>query len=189
MPIKQLSRSFCHAQFLKAYYLLKQQSLTEFSLHMEIKLHSDGTAYLHFHVVLGGVKDLRFFRKIWGRQVKYETAINPISLGFYISKYASKTPTFSSESQKIVYLSLVYKMQMHRFSVGVPPSSKKISPWSRMESIRAEIYACCYRDSYLNSDSEKLYYHPLLNTLDRPPDYRGKPWLKDFNTSSQDVLF
>lgn len=137
----------------------KYGSVSEFSIHMELKLSKDypDSVYLHFHVVMGGVRDLRFIRKIWGKQILYEQAIKPKELGYYVSKYASKTPVFISEYHRMVYTVAVYKLQMHRFSSG---HAKYVpSGWYRMEDLYREV-----RNAYKNDIDD---YHPFL--YDRPP--------------------
>lgn len=178
-PIEDFTRDFCRMQFLKLFYLLKRQALSEFSIHMELKLNEDGSAYLHFHVVAGGLKDFRFTQKSWGRIVRYQTAIRPKDLARYISKYASKTPRFYSDSQMLEYHRLVYKTQMHRFSCN---DKVTFSPeWVTMESLVREVRSSCYQDSYLNPSGRHRYYFKILENFDKPPDYRGRPWLKSCN--------
>lgn len=182
MPIENLTTDFCRGQFLKLFHILKKQSLTEFSIHMEIKLNSDGTAYLHFHCVMGGLKDFRFTEKLWGRHIRYELAIRPKELAYYVSKYASKTPIFYSEFQMVHYHQLVYKTQMHRFSCNDRIHLR--SEWIPMELLRSEALSCCYRTSYLNPNSKKHHYYELLENYDRPPDYRGRPWLNSSDVTT-----
>ena len=97
----------------------KYGSTSLFSIHLEFKLNSDSW-YLHFHVVSGGITNLRFIRKIWGRQILYENAISPLDLGYYVSKYASKVPSFPSKIAYLEYAQATHKLQMHRFSCSVP---------------------------------------------------------------------
>ena len=116
-----IDRFYCQEKFKELFYLLNKKKHKKFgsnsmySIHMEIKLSKDGW-YLHFHGALGGITNLRLFRKYWGYQVKYEEAINPIDLGYYISKYASKMPSFPHQRAYLEYLSATYKLQMHRFN-------------------------------------------------------------------------
>jgi len=76
--------------------------------------HPD-TAYVHFHVTSGSIGDIHFMQKLWGKVIKYEDAIKKNQLTFYISKYASKTPRFPTETHQKLYSILAYKLQMHRF--------------------------------------------------------------------------
>jgi hypothetical protein len=105
----------------------KYGSNSLFSLHMEIKLHEDSW-YMHLHGVSGGITDLRMVRQLWGAQIKYEDAISPIDLGYYVSKYASKVPSFPNKRAYLEYASSTYKLQMHRFSARVPPILRE-SDW------------------------------------------------------------
>lgn len=176
-PVEYFTRDFCSSMFLKLFHLLNAQSLTEFSIHMEFKLYGDGTAYLHFHAVSGGLRDFRYTQKRWGRHVRYETAINPKNLGAYVSKYASKTPEFFSEYQKSCYHLLVYKLYMHRFSAKAEHLQVE-SDFLNVDMLLLECQKTCYRDSYLNPDTLKGYYMAILEHTGHPPDFRGKPWLK-----------
>ena len=105
----------------------KYGSNSMFSIHMEFKLNPDSW-YLHFHVTSGGITNLRFVRKIWGRVIRYETAISPIDLGYYVSKYASKVPSFPNKLAYLEYASAVYKLQMHIFSATIWPGADQ-SDW------------------------------------------------------------
>jgi hypothetical protein len=132
-----INRFYCQERLKELNYLLdkgqhpKYGSNSKFSAHMEIKLNEDSW-YLHFHVASGGITNLRYIRKVWGKQIKYEDAINPIDLGYYISKYASKVPSFPSKEAYLEYASATYKMQMHRFSCKVAPVLRE-SPWVVLE--------------------------------------------------------
>lgn len=109
----------------------KYGSSSLFSAHMEFKLNPDSW-YLHFHVVSGGITNLRFVRRIWGKQIRYENAINLHDLGFYVSKYASKVPSFPNKTAYLEYAHNVYKLQMHKFSVKISSILKekeKESDW------------------------------------------------------------
>jgi len=116
LPLKDLTRVFCASKLLLLFGLLKRFSESEFSVHMEIKLLEDGSAYLHFHVVSAFIKNLRLVSKLWGRVIRYEKAIKTEDLSNYVSKYASKVPMYYSNFQENYYTLLVYKLQMHRFS-------------------------------------------------------------------------
>ena len=90
-------------------------------LHMEIALHANHW-YLHFHVIMGGVKSLKRVRGQYGSVVKYEDAVKREDLERYIGKYASKVPALKDEGMGAEYLihygSVVYKLEMHTFSDG-----------------------------------------------------------------------
>lgn len=98
----------------------KYGSTSAYSYHLEIKiapspLYPD-TWYLHYHVVSGGMTDLKFMRSLWGAQIKYEDALNPNDLAFYVSKYASKVPSPDCLDHYLQYAQTVYKLKMHEFS-------------------------------------------------------------------------
>jgi hypothetical protein len=109
----------------------KYGSTSLFSIHMEIKLNPN-TWYLHFHVVSGGITNLRFIRRIWGRQIKYETALSVQDLGYYVSKYASKVPSFPNKLAYLEYAQTVHKLQMHKFSC-ILLRSFNVSDWVILE--------------------------------------------------------
>lgn len=183
VSIASFDRHFAQSKLLQLFKLLSNSkfgSLSHFSVHMELKVYPEhhknyGFVYLHFHVVSGGLKDLRMCRRLWGRQIKYEQAINPNELGFYVSKYASKTPKFPDEEHRFHYARIVYKLQMHRFSVGQSDLTK--SGWVSLSQIEREVYSTLYRDSYLNpknsstykNKSSKRYYFKFLEPRDDPP--------------------
>jgi hypothetical protein len=128
-----IDRFYCQEKFKELYYLLDRSkhkhygSNSMFSIHMEIKLHKDSW-YMHFHGALGGITNLKLVRKLWGFQIKYEEAINPIDLGYYISKYASKMPNFPNKQAYLEYISATYKLQMHRFNCEFVPVVR-VSDW------------------------------------------------------------
>ncbi|PNX49390.1 MAG: hypothetical protein BV457_01945 [Thermoplasmata archaeon M9B1D] len=183
IPINELDRTFCRKKLVFLFNLLKVFSVSEFSVHMEIKVypktHKDfGMAYLHFHVVSGGLKDLHFIRKKWGRQIKYETAIRPKSLGYYVSKYASKTPIFDYEPNRWYYHLLVYKTQMHRFSCKPEDSIKVGSEWVCLDVVLSEVKRELYRYSYLNPANSlrrnkkgRLQYFKILESPDKEREF------------------
>lgn len=133
----------------------KYGSTSMFSIHMEIKLNSDSW-YLHFHVVSGGVTNLRFVHKLWGRVIRYETAISPMDLAFYVSKYASKVPSFPSKLAFLEYAFVVYKLQMHIFSCVVSPDCivsdwvivNRTSPVSTNAFFELDTWLDCYLDDF-----------------------------------------
>jgi len=132
-----IDRFYCQERLKELAYLLDKTKHSKFgsnsyySIHMEIKLHSDSW-YLHFHVVSGGITNLRMVRAIWGKQIKYEDAINPVDLGFYVSKYASKVPSFPNTRAYLEYNNATYKLQMHRFSMRAPALTRE-SEWIIIE--------------------------------------------------------
>ena len=116
-------QQFAIKEFHRLYRLLMQFSRTTFSLHMELKFYpyghkNYGKYYLHFHFTSGYIHKMSLFQQRWGRWVKYEQAIVPENLDNYISKYSSKVPNFDSSYEREMYQVMVYKQQMHRFSVG-----------------------------------------------------------------------
>lgn len=139
-------------------------------------MYQDGTAYLHFHVVSGGIRDFRYTQKRWGRHVRYEVAIKPKNLGDYVSKYASKTPKFFSECQRSRYHLLVYKLYMHRFSAKAEHIQFG-SDFLNVDLLILECQLAVYRDSYLNPDTTKGYHYAILEHNDHLPDFRGRTWL------------
>jgi hypothetical protein len=155
---KDFDKSFARKKLLFLFRLLSNEyygSVSEFSIHMELKMypavcnkwsdeckkcfyytrckHNDACpsyemVYLHFHVVTAGIKDLKIVRKLWGRNIRYESAINVNDLSYYVSKYASKTPYFAYKIDQEIYHCMVYKMQMHRFSCKKDADLLKVEP-------------------------------------------------------------
>ena len=175
IPINELDRDFCKNKLKLLFDILKEYSETPFSIHMEIKVYRKdskdyGFCYLHFHVVCGRIRNLKKVRNLWNRQVKYEVAIFPKNLGYYVSKYASKSPVFDNEELREYYHCIVYKLQMHRYSI------KKIeveyeSMYISMDSLKYEVKGCLYRDSWLNPNSKKKRYFKFLEN--NPPEDEG----------------
>jgi hypothetical protein len=116
--VKEL-RKFCQKKLRYLYSLLVRFSASEFSVHMEIKLNSDDTAYIHFHGVSGYIRKLRLVQKLWSRVIRNECAKSLDNVSFYVSKYASKVPVYYNGFQENYYTLLVYKMHMNRFSPKV----------------------------------------------------------------------
>jgi len=120
-----IDRFYCQERAKELNFLLnrskhkKYGSNSYYSTHMELKLHNDSW-YLHFHVVSGGITNLRMVRALWGKQIRYEDAIHPIDLSYYVSKYASKMPNFPNTRAYVEYHGATYKLQMHRFSMSAP---------------------------------------------------------------------
>jgi hypothetical protein len=128
-----INRKYCMNKLKFLYYLLSKDkhssfgSNSLFSIHMEIKPDVDSW-FLHFHVVSGGITNLRFIRKKWKYMIRYQTAISPKKLSRYVSKYASKTPFFPNKWAFFEYAQAVYKLQMHRFSTRIK-KPKILSDW------------------------------------------------------------
>lgn len=171
--------AFAREKMLKLFHILKDTKFgatTEFSIHMEIKFNNDGSVYLHWHVVMGGIKcRISTMRTLWGRVVKYEQAISKMAVASYVSKYASKTPDFiGSEFNQDWYHLVVYKAHMHRFSVSKNkamesvPKPEKSFYYSYNALVSEAKFS--YWDSYLNPKSDENYYHPLLE----PPPEKPK---------------
>jgi hypothetical protein len=175
IPYEDYDRRMIQDKLIELYRLLshvKYGSVTEFSIHMELKTYgvghkNYGCVYLHFHVVCGGLKDLRYVRHVWGRQIRYEDAIRPEDLAHYVSKYASKTPHFATCVDQDVYHVMTYKLQMHRFSVTCERFEKMDGRYILMDVLIHECKKAVYRDSWLCPDSRKNYYFAILD--DRPP--------------------
>ena len=97
-----IDRKYCMNKLKFLFYLLSKDkhssfgSSSLFSIHMEIKPSVDSW-FLHFHVVSGGITNLRFIRKKWKYMIRYQMAISPKRLSRYVSKYASKTPVFPNK--------------------------------------------------------------------------------------------
>jgi len=136
-----IDREYCRNKMKQLNNLLdikkhkKYGSKSKFSIHMEIKLYPKDkkypypTWYLHFHVVSALIEDLRLVRQLWGGYfISYEKAINPIDLGFYVSKYASKTPYFPDLNSFYEYAQAVYKTKMHSFG-GCENKELKETDW------------------------------------------------------------
>jgi len=175
-------RKFAREQMSKLFRILKNRkygSLTGFSIHMEFKFKPNGTVYLHFHAVLGGLIDFHRVRREWGRVIRYEKAISPNAVAEYISKYASKTPSFlDSDLLQEFYHLLVYKTLMHRFSVtkSAAEENPDIIPLSpsgcyATPALLIEAKSAYMRDSYLNPKCDEMEYHPLLEPPLKFPDF------------------
>ena len=154
-------RIFIRKKLIFLFNILKEFSVSEYSVHMEIKFYKNtNDIYLHFHVVSAGFRDLRFIRKKWNRHITYEKAIKPKELGYYVSKYASKTPVLNTQYKLVFYHLVVYKTQMHRFSIKQGEILK--SGWILLDILRFEIKSAYYRDSYKNPISRKKEYFEFL---------------------------
>ena len=119
-------------------------------------------------VKLVGFKDLRFIRKKWDRQISFQYAIKPKTLGYYVSKYASKTPFFDYETNRQYYHLLVYKTQTHRFSCKPENIVLPYSDWGCLDAVSYEVKRALYRDSYLNPNARNRYYFEYLEPKPDP---------------------
>ena len=183
LPIEEFTREFLQLQLKKLFYICSKYSRSEFSIHMELKVYPQykkdgslnlnyGMAYLHFHVVTAGFPDLHKIHAIWGRVVKYEQAIKPNDLAWYVSKYAGKSPILDTKFLLANYLNLVYKLQMHRFSTRPGDHIKRSSDWVDMSSILYEVKSELRKNSYKNiSQYSARYYYKILEppSPDEPP--------------------
>lgn len=173
VPVYDLSKDFVREKFRLLNKLLKQHSRTPYSVHMEIKVYRKfdklgnqnedfGNCYVHFHVVSGGIKDLKEVRNLWGRQIRYEVAIRPKNLGYYVSKYASKTPKFDEEWVRQYYHYLVYKSQMHKYSIKKCDVENIVSSFIPMDLLLYEVRNAYMRDSYYNAKSKHNFYFKII---------------------------
>lgn len=212
LRLKDLSRDFIRYHTLRLYKILKNFAESEFSIHLEIKLYPDfykndssicqkcksgcsrllgticknsGYCFVHWHCAIGGVKDLRFVRKLWNRQISYEKAIKPKELGYYISKYASKTPVFANSYNQELYAILVYKTQMHRFSIRKKDCEKvvRFAKYVNWDIIEEEVRQAYMKDSYLNTGSEGNRYHQFLE--EKPPPLED---FDDYDFSKSEIV-
>jgi len=179
MPVDK-SRLRFHMKRLVA--LLRKYSVTEFSVHMEIKFDRkdkcyDGKYYLHFHVVTGGVRDYRLVRKLWQFNVFYEKAIRYNNVAKYISKYASKVPNLPNEFCHHVYMVSCYKLQMHKFSCGRGDDLKVVPSFFMVDMLVREMNNV----SKYNVDK----YFDCIR--DRPPDEVMDKRVRDLGMDPADV--
>lgn len=166
-PVSEFTREFISEMRILVEKLLKKFNIGEFSIHTELKVYNKndknnyGMAYLHFHIVTGGINNLATVRMLYGRQIKYEKAIKPENLGYYVSKYASKTPYFENNILREYYHLLIYKQKLHIYSIK-KLDIKKESNYYMMDMLMNEVRRCLYKDSYLNPLSKKKYYFSIL---------------------------
>ena len=165
-----------HRQFIcektsLLYHLLKRFSSTEFSLHCEVKPSKkyQGSFYVHWHVVMGGVKDFHWLRHEWGRQIKYETALSLHAVAKYVSKYASKTPVSFLSPDWLPYLQTTYKLRLHRFSTQQGVITK--SDWIPLSVLLYELASAFKRarGSYPSGHGKSSFEHDFVPYLDKPP--------------------
>jgi len=171
------TRWFCRAKLRRLYQVLKELSVTEFSVHMEIKFYPKGhkkygIGWLHFHVVSGFI-DVAKARSLWKRVVKYETAIKFEYLEGYISKYASKTPALATDYDRDIYHLIVYKTQMHRYSIALSECEReeRVQQWYLEDLLEREVYNCIRSDIRRNGGYNQFAvdYERRLRNEDKPP--------------------
>lgn len=162
-------REFAQQQLIRLFTLLHRFAKTEFVIYMEFKLHSDGSAYLHFHVVAGSVGDIHLIESLWGRKVRYEYPIvSQDALLSYIRKYTAKSPQFDSYDIQQSYVELTYKLQMCRYSV--PKDLEYFHPKSDFiptSLLVAEMKSAAAHGRMRNKMGDIIDFDPLL---DSPPD-------------------
>ena len=193
VPIEQLSRKFCRDKLLDLFNLLKQFSLTEFSVHMEIKIQDQSpyNAYLHFHAVSGSINHIKLLEFLWGRKVRYESAVKIKNLGFYVSKYASKVPLYPTPQHEYYYTLLVYKLQMNRFSPKAERGEKNLTYDQQMDLIRKNNKNIEKPDWSILDEREKEV-NDLRNNNQPPPDpiaeYNKKHGLTDPRAELPEII-
>lgn len=188
-PVDELPRKYFQDELKRLYKLLKEYASSEFSVHMEVKMSVDhpGTAYFHFHVVMAGTHDLKGLRKEYGFQIFYEDAIHPQTLGYYVSKYASKTPRFPSNFHQDWYALCVYKLQMNKFSVSIPKRESRVFVVGKKRQFKRKYLPNRYLVSRLwsemlntdrfSGDCCGLYHHKFRvnSENNQKVDYNGVP--------------
>lgn len=177
-------REFCRMKMIKLYRICRSISRSEFSIHMEIKLYpegheKEGIGWLHFHVVSGYI-DVHKAREMWKRVVKYEQAIKYECLEGYISKYASKTPVMDTFVKRDVYHLIVYKTQMHRYSIRLSECErvKRKQLWyiedlllkEVFNRIRSEAEDPCYYNCWYEEHKKEFM------NCDKPPTKKIDEW-------------
>lgn len=209
-------RWFCREKVKFLYSLMRRISRTEFSIHMELKLYPQfcdnsssicrkchtrcksfepcpkyGIGYLHFHVVSGFV-DVNKARSIWKRVVKYEQAISFDYLEGYIAKYASKVPYFASSYDQDLYHLVVYKTQMHRYSVPLSECEKvhRLQEWYLESLIIEEAYHVLDRYTRRNGGYSRWVEErrrERVNSEDKPPPKAWADLRQDCEVHKQPV--
>lgn len=199
-PLKEFNKKYIRYRMKKLYNLLERFSLTPFSIHLELKLYPDtcdlinqhqckkcihkekynckngdkcrfsGLCFLHFHVITGFIDKLGVVRKIWGFHVSSQKAISK-NLTNYVAKYASKTPIFANEENQFIYGLLVYKTQMHRFSIKpteILSEFSGCSDWVCVDLLIGEIKSTIQR----NRKRHRYWGHftDFAPIIDKPPD-------------------
>jgi hypothetical protein len=197
----------------------KYGSVTSYSIHMELKMykmkHEDcktcnnclegkkqgckigdncfqfNMVFVHFHVVSGGVKNLRLVRLLWGKVIRVEYAINRKRLGFYVSKYASKTPNFPSSVHADFYILFVYKLMMHRFNVVALPYVRE-SLYYHVGSLVNEIKRTLKRygnyDNYFGIDRKNRYSYMDADESMSAVSIAPKKQIKIGYVNEEDIL-
>jgi hypothetical protein len=171
LPVEELTKEFLRSKVKLLVRLLKQFSSSEFSVHMEIKLKENGFAYLHFHVVSAYIEQIRLVSKLWHRKVRNEEALHHENLGFYVSKYASKVPLFSTPKIEQYYTLLVYKEKMNLFSSRVAKGESDKTFDKECEIVS---YVCDFTCNNLKDIYDRTYRTKCRNQkkeieLEKPP--------------------
>lgn len=171
IPLHCLDRDFIKEKSKLLFNLLKKYSGTEFSMHLEIKVYprcnengnrnkNYGMCYIHYHIVSGFI-DIKGIQDEWGRKVRYEKAIKPHSLDWYVSKYASKTPFFDDDCLRDYYIVYTFKLIMHRYSVK-KLDIRKDTNFILMENLIRDVKRELYKSSYKNAKSSDKYFFAIL---------------------------
>jgi hypothetical protein len=179
-----IDREFCRQKLRELFLLLNNHkigSVTEFSIHMEVKLRENDW-YLHFHVVSGGLGDMHFMRYLWGRVVTYEHAIKKDALSAYVSKYASKTPLFRNEIERLYYLQFIYKTQTSRFSCG--KSSYTPSGCYLYSTLEWEAYCLTKRDNETKGGGYSDFCIKYENRKSKEHSFKDKRFIENWETKS-----
>lgn len=150
--------------------------VSEYTINMELKMWRNH-CYLHFHVCMTGLKDIKKVRSLWSRQIKYQKALHRESLADYVSKYATKCQKFYSELHRYYYFIWSYKTYLQRFSIG--KVNKKKSGWLHLGTIINEAYKCA-KYGYpkkLNKNLQYGGYDNFIRSIEdigKPPPSLGK---------------
>ena len=177
LPVESINRKWLQSKLKFLYDILKKTSISEFSVHMEIKLYPSnhrhyGNAYVHFHCVSDYITDIGKVRQKWKRVIRSEKALTKEKIVGYISKYTSKTPFFQTNIDRELYHFLVYKTQMHRFSTTKQGELTNVeSDYYPIEVIEYEIY----------NELKKGWKYPSGAGKKPPPSYQThNKWIENF---------
>lgn len=165
-------RSKARAELIRLFSLLTRFSRTTFIIYMEFKLNTDGSKYLHFHVISGSIGDYHTVQALWGRYVKYEYPVKKESLIDYIKKYTGKSPLLPTPESQLDYLGLTYKLQMCRYDI---PRKKAILELEYQNPLPScEPLDLLYLEAY---NTAKNDVWPWEISKDKPPtvEPRKKP--------------
>jgi hypothetical protein len=119
-------------------------------------------------VVTGGLKDYHYAQTLWGRYVRYETALSKTSVSEYVCKYASKVPVTFGTSDWLNYLQATYKLRLHRFSTKQGEITK--SDWVPVPSLINELKRASNRGRSRREDGTYADYVPYNDTPPPPDD-------------------